>query len=65
MECVESVKIDFSKCVKPCSGMVIASIAKSRDVHLNNLMSNAISDYNNFSKWRRFPQELKGRCKSV
>ena len=60
MECVQSVKIDFSKCVKTCSGLVIASFAKSRDVHLNNLMSNAISDYNNFTKWRGFPQELKG-----
>ena len=59
-ECVQSVKIDFLKCVKPCSGMGIASFAKSRDVNLDNLMSNAISSYNNFTKWRGFPQELKG-----
>ena len=60
MGCVQTVDVEFSKCVKPCSGMVIASFAKSRNVDLHNIMSKALSDYNNFTKWKGFPNELKG-----
>ena len=60
MECVQSVEIDFSKCVKPCSGIVIASFTKSRNINLQDLMSKALSDYNNFTNWRGLPHELKG-----
>ena len=61
MECVQSVEKDFSKCVKPCSGMVIASFTKSRNINLQDLMSKALSDYNNFTNWRGLPHELKGK----
>ena len=60
MGCVQSVQVELSKCVKPCSGMVIASFTKSRNVDLYNMMSKALSDYNNFTKWKGFPNELKG-----
>ena len=60
MGCVQSVEVELSKCVKPCSGMVIASFAKSRNVDLHNMMSKVLSDYNNFTKWKGFPNELKG-----
>ena len=40
--------------------MVIASFTKSRNINLKDLMSKALSDYNNFTNWRGLPHELKG-----
>ena len=60
MECIQSVETDFSKCVKPCSGMVIASFTKSGKINLQDLMSKALSDYNNLINCKGFPHELKG-----
>ena len=41
LDCVESLKIDTSNCLKPCSGLLVTSFSKS-DVHVHSKSLNLL-----------------------
>ena len=56
-----NVKIDTSSCLKPCSGLIITSFAKSAkhiDLHT---WSPFMDEYNNYKKITRYPSGYNGK----
>ena len=46
LECVNQIKIDTSKCLKPCSGVIVSSLIKSEKKSGNQFPT--FKDYDDF-----------------
>ena len=55
MECVNSVTVEPSQCLKPCSGLIVTSISKSKlDKNWEDLQP-IFRDYNEYKKVTPYP----------
>ena len=55
MECVNTIKVDASNCLKPCSGLIITSLSKSEMDRKLDKFSAVIDEYNNYKKLTDYP----------
>ena len=61
MICAKKIKVDYSQCLSPCSGIVLTSFSKSTPMkNLEGLLSTEVIEYNQYMKWSPFPDFLKG-----
>ena len=64
MSCIKNVEVDTSKCLPPCSGIILTSFFKSKQTdNLESKISETLSAYGKYTKWSTFPSELKGKAK--
>ena len=60
--CVESMKIDNSKCLPSCEGLMITSFAKfDNDKEAESVMRKIFDAYRTFKGHLKFPKAVKGR----
>ena len=65
LECVNlaKVNVDTSSCLKPCSGLIITSFAKSdKNLDLDSRLP-FMDEYNNYKKITRYPSGYNGKSK--
>ena len=61
LQCVNNVKVESASCLKPCSGMIVTSFAKSnQNVKMDNFFL-FLQDYNNFKTITSYPSGLPGK----
>ena len=61
LNCTKKIEVEFSKCLPPCSGLVVSSFSKSEsNKKLEDLVYNEIVSYEKYTKWSPFPGGLKG-----
>ena len=61
MECVNKVKIDTSNCLKPCSGLIITTFAKTKP---SRHLETSFPDFENYKKYKKvttYPKYLAGK----
>ena len=60
-DCSRTTKIDPSRCLPPCSGLIITSFVKSeKQKDLDSLISQEIFAYDKYKKGFTYPSSLKG-----
>ena len=60
MECVNNIKVDTSRCLKPCSGLIVTSFTKFyRDKNIENLIP-IVEDYDKYKIFSSTPPGLSG-----
>ena len=65
LECVNlaKVNVDTSSCLKPCSGLIITSFAKSdKNLDLDSRLP-LMDEYNNYKKITQYPSGYNGKFK--
>ena len=61
LNCTKKIEVEFSKCLPPCSGLVVSSFSKSEsNKNLEDLVYNEIVSYEKYTKWSQFPGGLEG-----
>ena len=60
MKCVKSVMIDSFSCLKPCSGLIITTLAKSEQIKDWEQFFPIFEDYDKFKKLTPYPDGEKG-----
>ena len=59
LDCVESLKIDTSNCLKPCSGLLVTSFSKS-DVHVHSKSLNLLPINKKYNDYKKLTQNPPG-----
>ena len=63
LECVNTVPVDTSSCMKPCSGLIVTSFDKSeKDKNIEILYPQMWRQYNNFKTIPEYPPGFTGKC---
>ena len=63
MDCVNSVKVDKSKCMPSCSGLILTSFSKiDFNKNLDTLIPHEIETYNKYKIVTPYPTGLKGQA---
>ena len=61
LECVDKIQVDTSTCMKPCSGLIVTSFAKSeKHKDLQLLYPKKLTQYNNYKTISTYPLGLVG-----
>ena len=63
MKCVNKVKVDTSSCLKPCSGLIITTLAKTES---RRELETLFPDFENYKKYKKVtehPLDLDGKYK--
>ena len=61
LDCVDKISVDTSSCMKPCSGLIVTSFAKSEKYKdLKLLYSNIMTQYDSFKTITSYPPGLIG-----
>ena len=61
MNCVNNETKYLSKCLPPCSGVIITSFSKNKPIDdLESKIKETVSAYGLYTKRTTFPSELKG-----
>ena len=61
LDCVDKIPVDTSSCMKPCSGLIITSFAKSHEYKdLELLYPKIIGQYSIFKRISAHPPGLNG-----
>ena len=55
MKCVNNIKVDTSKCIRSCSGLIVTSIVKSEE-NEGKFDTFYNSDYENYKKKTQNPK---------
>ena len=62
MDCVKSVKVDTSRCMPSCSGLILTSFSKvDFNKNLDTLIPQEIKTYNKYKKITPHPTGFKGK----
>ena len=56
LECVENIKIDTSSCLKPCTGLIVTSLSKSKSEQSMKNLHSLERSYNLFKKKSLYPE---------
>ena len=63
LDCVNKINVnDFNtKCLPPCSGLMLTSFSKSEPrSNIEHFIPKQVAAYKSYTKWNKFPSELKG-----
>ena len=61
LDCVDKISVDTSSCMKPCSGLIVTSFAKTEENKAIEIFYPEIwRQYNNFKKNTKYPPGLIG-----
>ena len=55
MQCVSNINVDNSKCLKPCSGLIVTSLSKEDSNKEFENLNSIIEDYNIYKKITQYP----------
>ena len=59
MKCVNKVKVDTSSCLKPCSGLIITTLAKTESRRELETLFPDFKNYNEYKKVTEHPHDGK------
>ena len=59
MKCVNKVKVDTSSCLKPCSGLIITTLAKTESRRDLETLFPDFENYNEYKKVTEHPRDGK------
>ena len=60
LDCVKNMKVDTSSCLKPCSGLVVTSFAKSELKKDLETLFPISGEYNIFKRVTTYPSKANG-----
>ena len=60
LDCVKNMKVDTSSCLKPCSGLVVTSFAKSELKKDLGTLFPILGEYNLFKRVTTYPSKADG-----
>ena len=60
LDCVNNVKVDTSSCLKPCSGLIVTSFAKSKLENDLETLFPILGHYNDYKKVTTYPSGANG-----
>ena len=61
LNCVRNISLDGSKCLPPCTGLILKSFYKSNtERNLEQLIPKYWDSYKKYKKFIEFPTSLKG-----
>ena len=61
LDCVNNVKVDTSSCLKPCSGLIVTSFAKSKSENDLETSFPIFGDYNTYKIVTSYPSVANGK----